>query len=132
MINSVSKPKIPKDYKYILKTNQLEEILTKNKFSIHIDLNYWLPQEIGTILEAHYWLPNSNIPYNRLYIRAGALPNKDVRNAQEELITTVFPAFIKWLNFILKLPSNSSHFNESPYFNAIYKNNKVEFISNSF
>lgn len=40
MINSISKPKIPKEYIYVLKTSQLEEILIQNKIVIHVDLEY--------------------------------------------------------------------------------------------
>lgn len=128
MIHSISKPKIPKEYSYVLKTSQLEEILIQNKIVIHVDLEYWLPQEIGTILEAYYWQPNSNVPYNRLYVRAGALPNKDVKGAKEAMVATVFPAFIKWLNFYLKLPDNAPQLNKDPYFDAVYKNNKITLI----
>ncbi|MEH7403653.1 hypothetical protein V7148_22115 [Gottfriedia acidiceleris] len=132
MINSISKPKIPKNYKYILKTSQLEEVLKENKCTIHVDLEYWLPQKIGNILEVHYWLPNSNVPYSRLYIRAGALDNKDVHEAREVMIKTVYPEFIKWLEYYLKLPENAPQLFKKPYFCAVYEENKVKFSSNSY
>ncbi|WP_088044593.1 hypothetical protein [Bacillus sp. EAC] len=132
MISSISKPKIPKEYTYILKTSQLEEILMQNKYTIHVDLVYWIPAEIGSILEVHYWLPTSNLPYSRLYIRAGALRTKDVKEAREEMITSVFPEFIKWLDFHMKLPDNAPQFFKTPYFSAIYENNNIKFLTDSY
>ncbi|MFB7142848.1 hypothetical protein ACFCYN_24960 [Gottfriedia sp. NPDC056225] len=132
MIKSIAKPKIPKNYNYILKTGQLEEILIQNKCTIHVDLDYWLPQKIGSIFEVHFWLPNSNVPYKRLYIRAGALQNKDVKVAREVMTSTVFPEFHKWLQFYLKLPENAPQLFNTPYFCAVFENNKVKFLSNSY
>ena len=79
----ISKQKIPNNYSYVLKTGQLKKILDDNNIQIHIDLNYCLAfsTELCSIFEALYWLPNENIPYDRVYIRAGALPKENILNA---------------------------------------------------
>lgn len=76
MITSIMKPKISSDYVFVLKTMQLEEILKNNNIKTDTVLVYWKPKVIGSILEAHYWLPNKSNPFNRLYIRAGVVLKK--------------------------------------------------------
>lgn len=95
-INSISKPKLPKAYSYVLRSSQLDNLLISNNITIHTDLVYWLPQIIGSILEVHYWLPNNKVLYPRLYVRAGALPE-----------------FSRWLKDI------SKHDCDALYFKAI-------------
>lgn len=129
-INSISKPKIPKAYSYVLRSGQLNEFLKNNSISIHIDLVFWLPQTIGTIFEAHYWLANGNIPYPRLYIRAGALPKRDIQTARVIMSDEVFPRFGSWFADILKYVDYSQSPSVSPpYFNAIYKDNKITIMN---
>lgn len=118
-INSISKPKLPKAYSYVLHSNQLNNLLISNGITIHTDLVYWLPKIIGSILEVHYWLPNNNVPYPRLYIRAGALPRIEIQTARIIMSDEVFPKFSNWLEDIQKYDYNSL------YFNAVYKNNMV-------
>lgn len=125
-INTITKPKIPKEYTYILKSTQLDNLLLKNKFNIYTDLTYWLPKEVGSIFEAHYWEPSNNISYQRLYIRAGALLKAESKQAREILSENVFPVFVNWLNMILRLENNSYYFNQQLYFEAIYINNRLE------
>lgn len=120
MINSISKPKIPKGYSYVLKTNQLKEFLDQNNHSIHVDLVYWLPKGNSSILEVHFWQPNENIDYDRLYMRAGALANNRVAPAREKVESELFPALNDWLNIHLNLPKNSPLLNKKPYFDANY------------
>lgn len=118
-INSISKPKLPKTYSYVLRSKQLNDLLISNNITIHTDLVYWLPQIIGSILEVHYWLPNHNIPYPRLYVRAGALPRSDIQTARIIMSDEVLPKFSNWLRDIQKHDYNSL------YFEAVYKHNMV-------
>lgn len=74
----------------------LENFLINNDINTHVDLNYWLPQKIGSIFQVHFWLPNENISYERLYVRVGALPN------------------------------TSPQFDRGAYFNATYKNKIIK------
>ena len=127
MINSITKDKIPKQYSFVLKTKQLEELIISNDIKIHIDLIYnYSSQSIGSIFEAFYWLPNNNIPYNRLYIRAGALAKEYISIAREKMNEIILPEFKIWIMNILSLPNNSTYLFEEPYFHAIFQNNKIE------
>lgn len=128
MISSISKEKIPKDYSFVLKTSQLEELLRDGNINTDVTLHYWKPQLIGSIFEVHYWLPNENIPYNRLYIRAGAILRKDIHFARESLFTKVLPEFIKWIKNIEQLEESSTHYSQR-YFNADFNDNKISIIS---
>lgn len=120
MINSISKPKIPKAYMFVLKTSQLEAFLKQDNESIHVDLIYWMPTSIGSIFEVHFWKPNENFDHNRLYIRAGALPKNNAAAVKPKLETEVFPRFLEWLNPHDNLPIHSPLLNKEPYFNAKY------------
>lgn len=121
MIDAITKPKISRDYSFVLKTTQLEDFLKSNNIDINVNLDYWKPQEIGSIFEVHYWFPNQNIPYDRLYIRAGAVLKIDIQLARKSLTDEVFPAFLKWLMNIDML-KKSFTINEEPYFNACFEN----------
>jgi hypothetical protein len=107
----------------------LDDLLKNNNFMIHTDLIFWLPKVIGTIFEVYFWFPNENVPYNRLYIRTGALLKDCAQSARIEMNTIVFPKFEIWLKGILQLPNNSTHLSGTPYFNAEYINGTVEIIT---
>ena len=125
MINSIEKAKIPFQYGYVLKTGQLENLLQDNNIDIHVDLRYWFAQNIGSILDAHYWLPNENIEYFRLYIRAGALLKQDIFIARKKMEEIVLPEFVSWVKNILVLPDNSPSLKHNLYFNADFCNGDV-------
>ncbi len=97
MIESISRPKLPRGRSYVLKTSQLADALAAAGVGWHVDLVYWSPHGGGSILEGHYWPPNSNVPYPRVYVRAGAV-SSDVRAAAAETLSqTALPQFIRWL-----------------------------------
>lgn len=123
IISSISKEKIPKQLSYVLKTSQLIELLEENNINIHIDLIYRKPQEIGSIFECFYWEKNKNIQYPRLYIRAGVVIKEDIQDAKIKLKDTILKEFLNWLKEI-----NASNFIKKPYFNGLYKNNRVQII----
>jgi hypothetical protein len=125
LIHSVDKPKIPRQYAYVLKTSQLEELLVNKSIDIYVDLHYWLPQIIGSVFEAHYWMSNDNVPYDRLYIRAGALNSEDVCMARQLMLKFVLPIFASETKKILALPDNSTALKHGEYFVAVYKENTV-------
>jgi hypothetical protein len=125
MIESISKPKLPKGLAYSLKTSQLVRALDDAGVDIHIDLVYWRPQVLGSILEAHYWLPNKNVPYPRVYVRAGCVPAVQRAAASESLSEAAIPQFIDWLTGILNSPANSTRLCGEPYFNATYINDRL-------
>ena len=125
MITSVKKNKIPSRYGFVLKTRQLEDLILANDINIDIILNYWLPQIIGTIFEAHFWPPNYNFAYNRLYIRAGALLREDIYFARGKMASDALPEFAAWIKNILALPDNSPLLSKEQYFNAIIRNGEL-------
>jgi len=121
MIDSVSKPKLPKGLSYVLETSQLEQALLN--IDCHVNLVYWVPQGGGSILQALYWLPNENVPHPRLYVRAGVVPSALRSAASEALTGSVLPKFITWLRGILALPDRSIALQGTLYFNADYTAN---------
>ena len=130
LLSYISKQKIPNNYSYVLKTGQLKKILDDNNIQIHIDLNYCFAfsTELCSIFEALYWLPNENIPYDRVYIRAGALPKENIFIAREKLEKKVLPEFVIWIKNILSLPYNSTLLKHGLRFHATFHTNDV-FIS---
>lgn len=124
VLSSISKPKLPKAYSYVLCSIQLNDLLISDGFTIHTDLVYWLPQIIGSIFEVHYWVPSIQVPYPRLYVRAGALPKGDIQKARFLMTSEVLPKFSIWLGDIKKQNNYTQyHSKASPYFNAIYHEN---------
>lgn len=116
----VEKPKKPKDLSYVLKTSLLERVLREAGVEIDTHLIYWIPENGGSILEAFYWLPNENVSYPRLYMRAGVVPNEEHRKAFELLQNEALPAFARWLTLLTTLPDGSTLLNDKLYFNASY------------
>ncbi len=120
MLDSISKPKLPQGFSYVLKTSQLVNILSAADIDCHVNLQYWMPQGGGSILEAHYWLPNQNIRFPRVYVRAGVVPSRLRSAAAEYLMESALPSFVAWLQAILALPADSPALYDRPYFNAEY------------
>jgi hypothetical protein len=120
MIDSVSKPKVPRGLSYVLKTSQLEHALTEANIECYVQLVYWVPQAGGSILEGHYWLPNENVSYPRVYVRAGTVPSALRATASVALVDSALPLFVDWLQGILALPEQSPALLETLYFNATY------------
>ena len=124
MISSVDKDKIPKEYAYVLKTTQLEELINSANIITDVTLIYWKPKIIGSIFEVYFWLPNDRIAYHRLYIRAGAVLKKDVPLAREGLQKEVLPKFEQWIKTIEQLPENSTLY-RSRHFEAFFYDNHI-------
>jgi hypothetical protein len=124
MISSITKDKIQSGYSHVLKTTQLEQVLANNGIITDVTLIYTKPQVLGSIFEVYFWLPNRNVDYHRLYVRAGALINKDIQSAREGLINQVLPEFVKWIKGIEQLDKSSTLYGKR-YFNGYYQNNEV-------
>jgi hypothetical protein len=120
MIDSVSRPKLARGRSYVLKTSELAEALNGAGIDCHVDLVYWSPNAGGSILEGHYWPPNENVPYPRVYVRAGAVPSELRPAAAEALRVAALPRFIQWLQGILALPDASPALAMDSYFNATF------------
>ena len=124
MISSISKPKIPNDYSYVLKTKQLEDLLVENNIDTPIDLYYSLAD---TIITAYYYPPNYRVPYCRFCVVAGALLRDDVFFARDKMKETILPELAIWMNNILNLPENSTTLlsRDNLRFIAKLRNNEV-------
>lgn len=120
MIDSVTKPKPGKGLCYVLKTSQLAEALSEAGIECHVDLVYWMPQTGGSILEGHYWPPNEDVAWPRVYVRAGVVPSVLRMAASEALLVSALPQFVSWLRGILALPQDSPELQGTLYFNATY------------
>jgi hypothetical protein len=124
VINSVSKPKLRDGLCYVLKTSQLAQALSEAQIDTAVDLRFWTPIGNGSILEAYYWLPNANVSYPRVYVRAGVVPLALRTAASGALAESALPAFIRWLQRIIELPDNSPElYGGELYFDAQYTEN---------
>ncbi len=128
MIDIISKGKLPRGYSYVLKSSELDRFLSENDIKLHTTLNYYWYKEQGHVLDAYYWFPNENVPYERLYIRSGTVRQNDAPKARAEMSQTVLPRFIKWIQSIWSLPENSTLLSREPTFDAVYKDGKIEIL----
>lgn len=127
LISSINKEKIANSYEFVLKTSQLEEVLNRAHIKTDVTLVYWKPQIMGSIFEVHFWLPNNHVLYNRLYVRAGALPKKVIPLAREGLQKDILPEFEKWIMVIERLSPTSTSYKER-HFEGFFKDNQTYII----
>jgi hypothetical protein len=116
----IKKPKLPKGLAYALKTSQIQAALSGVECDCEIVLQYWTPQSGASVLEAEYWVANSNRP-TTLYLRAGSLPGAEVAAVRVELERTWLPAFAKWFSSVRALPEGSTQLTNSPRFEVRYQ-----------
>ena len=126
MIASISKDKIPKQFSFVLKTEQLNTVLNENEITIHTDLLYCFSRKYGSFFEVFFLPPKGNITYKRLYIRTYALQKESVFLARKVLIETVFPEFILWVKAIQDLPTDSSYQGKQQLISASFIYNVLE------
>ncbi|MEA1619166.1 hypothetical protein SOQ14_09565 [Erythrobacter sp. T5W1-R] len=89
--------KLAKGQSYPLRPTVLEAALACA--NIQIDLH--LIRTPGDLFDAHFWPPNANIPYERLYVRAGSVPREQAAEARHGMETVVIPRLIAWLANIM-------------------------------
>ncbi len=123
---TVTKPKIPRHLSYVLKTSMLETALAEAGIDCTINLHYWTPKSSGSILQAYLWLPNEYFDHTRIWVRAGAVPAAERKEAAEHLAQEALPAFVQWLGQLLKLPDNSPVLFQSPSFDATWNKGKID------
>ena len=95
--------KLPKGQSYPLKPSKLEEALA----SANIPIDAYLTRTPGRYFNAHFWPPNPNIPYERLYVEAGSVPSDEAKRARVEVEETALPAIVEWIASILALDPKS-------------------------
>jgi hypothetical protein len=100
----VSQPKLPASLGYPLATSQIEACLQALDLRATPSLHYWTPQRFGSLLQAHYWLPNPRIPQARVYLRVGSIPRESLERARNLASARALPALRRWLQALEALP----------------------------
>jgi hypothetical protein len=109
----IEKEKLPKGFSYPLKSSILENVLQENNISTYVQLNY-IKSKI--FFDAHYWLPNNNVDYDRFYIRVGCLDSSKHKEAVDFMQKIVLKDFIIWAKKLLSAPKNSLLIEKYNYF----------------
>jgi hypothetical protein len=89
--------KLPKGQSYPLKPSRLAEALA----SAGVSIDVYLIRRPGAIFDAHFWPVRSNVPYERLYVRAGSVPAEQAADAKQKIEATTLPALAKWIASLL-------------------------------
>lgn len=89
--------KLPKGHSYPLKPKALEAALIRADLTIELNLI----REPGDLFRAHFWPPNANVPYERLYVQAGTVPKENASEARHRMENVIIPRLVEWLANIL-------------------------------
>jgi hypothetical protein len=103
--------KLPKGQSYPLKPSALEAALA----DAHIAIDVHLVRSPGDLFDAHFWPPNHNVPYNRLYVGVGSVPSEQVADARRHVETVIMPTLVMWIADILATDRNSPIRREQQY-----------------
>ncbi|WP_293697771.1 MULTISPECIES: hypothetical protein [unclassified Sphingopyxis] len=103
--------KLPKGHSYPLKPSFLDEALT----SAGIVIETHLTRNAGNLFDAHFWPANQNVPYERLYVRAGSVPIEEAANARHRVENHAVPMLVKWVGDILAMDQESPVRREKQY-----------------
>jgi hypothetical protein len=95
--------KSPKRQGYPLRPSTLGDALKHAGVSIDVHLI----RQPGTIFDAHFWPPNPDVPYERLYIRVGSVPVEQLGAIRREFEAKTIPVLVKWIASILAQDSKS-------------------------
>jgi hypothetical protein len=90
--------KLPEGQSYLLKPSVLATALA----SAGLTIDTHLVRSPGTLFDVHFWPPENNVAYERLYVRAGSVPSGQAAEARRHVETVTIPALIKWLADILE------------------------------
>lgn len=89
--------KLPGGQSYPLKPSALEAALE----SAGVSIDTHLIRRPGSLFDAHFWPPSDNVPYERLYIRAGSVASERAEEARNETESVMVPALVRWIKGIL-------------------------------
>ena len=98
-----STAKLPKGQSYPLKPTALEAALS----AAGIEIATSLQRSPGKLFDAHFWPRNQNVPYERLYIRAGSVPATEAVDARQRIESVTLPRLVRWIGEILAQDRNS-------------------------
>ena len=100
----IEKAKCPKGMSYPLRSSVLEQALGEAGIEMDVHLIH-RPSPI--FFDAFFWPPRPNVPHERLYVRASAVPGARAREARELVETRVVPELVVWVRSLLALPTDS-------------------------
>ncbi|WP_316794077.1 hypothetical protein [Pedobacter frigoris] len=123
----IEKPKVPKGLCYVIKSSQLEEIFEELGVTIDISVKYYFSKEGAQgirVFECLYWLPNKNVPYERLYINVGTVTFTQ-KDKIDTLLKEFFPKFKEWVLFMASLSENSTFLKQNNYIQANFTNDSL-------
>jgi hypothetical protein len=89
--------KLPKSESYVLKPSVLGAALAAAGVAIDIHL----VRNPGPLFAAHFWPPNQNVPYERLYVQAGSVPRERAAAVRRHVADVVVPQIVAWIADIL-------------------------------
>lgn len=95
--------KLPKGQSYPLRPSIFEAALKDAGLSIDTHLI----RSPGDLFDAHFWPPNENVAYERLYVRFGSVPSANLGQARSRVETEALPALLRWVVDILAQAHNS-------------------------
>ncbi|MGG6463569.1 hypothetical protein [Solilutibacter silvestris] len=100
----IEKAKISKADSFALKSSALQQAMDSAGISIESTL---LHVSSPIFFDVHFWPIRPGQPNERLYIRAGAVPNPLACEARAYMENEVIPSFIQWVTRILSLQTNA-------------------------
>ena len=130
MIVSSNRSKIPKQYGFVLQTNQIENLMADINIPIHLGYSgAWITRcASGRIFHAQYRFPNCFHDYTYLDISVGFLLKGEIFSARKELSEVTLPEFVIWVKKIMALPNDSTYFNKTPYFQVNFHNKLLTIV----
>ncbi|GMA16368.1 hypothetical protein E5F05_14570 [Deinococcus metallilatus] len=113
MTMRIEKGPLPKGMSFILKSSAFADALSEAGIEIDTQMIYGAG---GIFFDAHFWAPNENVGYERLYVRVGAVSNNVAAAARRYVEHSVLPELIAWIAELLALPRNSPLRRQQQYF----------------
>ena len=109
------KAPLPKSRRFVLRSTSLEQALREAGIQLETSLRL---DNSDVYFLAYFWPPSPNVPHERLYITAGAVPSAEVFASRDHIDSCVLPRFVAWETHLLSLPLNSPIRREKQIFNA--------------
>jgi hypothetical protein len=101
----IEKSPLSKKMSHVLKSSVLEQALSQAGIQLEVSLVH--DAGAGCLFRGFFWPPHPNVPHERLYVQAGAVPNAWSQMAREYIEASVVPHFVTWVQNILALPVDS-------------------------
>ena len=100
----VKKEKLPTGFSYPLQTSALTAALELANITLDCSLSY---NRRPSPFTAHFWPPNENVPYERLYLTVGAVASSVAAQERQNMNEVTLPTFVLWIRAIISQPLDS-------------------------